>query len=483
MSAHRPRVFVGHWYENNACPGIRYYTSSGSSGFVVFVTMRLRLADAGSCRTGYRASVVHETEGTVSSIHNNTYHALNSNHNKNLAPNWPVHASPLGRILPKLPIFIFSATDLIAETVPGDAHHDVPLSIYRRQRLLRALGHLHQGHILPPARSIPASPTDRTDKNRHGQYKGDVSVVTWNAGAFFTTDPARFDAKVAYTRKLLDRADVLLITEGHGTDGGNKVWPPPFGCTTWWTAGPTAAHAGVGIIAKNSFLQNFESSPSWTVIWPGRAARLSLRGPSGSLDLLVVYFHTGAEVTELDLYGAYPSHRPHCTSFPKLREHMRCRVGQAIAPQTSVLTIMAGDFNWVTADADRRALTTMDTSGSRDAGEERHFNSVVSRTNGLHEMHQPDMTRMSARSRARLDRVYSNQHAIEQLDRQINVWRWSGAQIFRTTVQFSFPVRHLRNYRPAKGVSHELFIRIVIFRGESLWSMVQDLRRSLRPRA
>ena len=38
---------------------------------------------------------------------------------------------------------------------------------------------------------------------------------------------------------------------------------------------------------------------------------------------------------------------------------------------------------------------------------------------GLHELHQPELTHASATSRSRLDTIYTNQHVIEQLDREV----------------------------------------------------------------
>ena len=60
-----------------------------------------------------------------------------------------------GRVLPRIPPVAFGAREVLPvnwnEAVPGD----VPISVYRRQRLLRALGCLPTGVILPPALSSP----------------------------------------------------------------------------------------------------------------------------------------------------------------------------------------------------------------------------------------------------------------------------------------------------------------------------------------
>ena len=175
----------------------------------------------------------------------------------------------------------------------------------------------------------------------------------------------------------------------------------------------------MGIIVKDTFLAHFDEKPKPTAIWPGRSGKLALRGREGALDIVVAYFHTGAEISELDLYGVHPDHAQRCTTFPALREHFRSRLGQALARAETTLTVLGGDFNWVVTDADRRSLATAETSGRRDQREENHFQSVVGRPFGLHEMHQSEMTHASASARSRLDRFYCNHHVVEQLDREV----------------------------------------------------------------
>ena len=135
---------------------------------------------------------------------------------------------------------------------------------------------------------------------------------------------------------------MLLLSETHGTEGGNRAWTPPLGCSAWWSAGPTAGTAGVGVMANNSFLQQIAHQPKWIVISPGRAAVLSLRGDDGFLDVVVTYFHTGGQLSDLDRRGVRPDSYDYCNSFPRLREHLRTRIGRAIKPQEQVLTVLGG---------------------------------------------------------------------------------------------------------------------------------------------
>ena len=176
---------------------------------------------------------------------------------------------------------------------------------------------------------------------------------------------------------------MLLIGEAHGTEGGNKAWRPPIGTEAWWSAGPTTAHAGVGIIIKKSFLKKFAEAPKWRVIWPGRAALLSLRGAEGALDILVGYFHTGGAVQDLDKFGVHPDWMEYCTTFPRLREHMRNRISAAVKPRDQVFTLFGADFNWVTDENDRRAKNHMEATGRRDRVDENHFQTTCVQRHGL----------------------------------------------------------------------------------------------------
>eukprot|EP00959_Pyramimonas_sp_CCMP1952_P260124 5438646-Pyramimonas_sp.AAC.1 len=101
---------------------------------------------------------------------------------------------------------------------PTNGGNDVPISIYRRQRLLRALGHLPRNRILPPARSVPRA-VPASDVHRRGQHRGDFACITWNAQAFLAQGDARHAAKARYAESLMARGDVLLITEAHRTAG------------------------------------------------------------------------------------------------------------------------------------------------------------------------------------------------------------------------------------------------------------------------
>ena len=211
------------------------------------------------------------------------------------------------RLLPHLPPLLFSEREPLPERLLHESLDDIPCTIYRRQRLLRALGHLPPAPISTPSRSSPP-PIPAAGADREGQFSLDIAVTHWNAQALFAADPARHEAKAKYVNKLIARSDVCLLSETHGTDAGNATWTTPPGTTAWWSAGASTGHAGVGILIKKSLLKH-SSRVTRYVIWRGRALKLRLQGPHGTLDLIVVYFPTGAAVFEPDLFGVPEAHR------------------------------------------------------------------------------------------------------------------------------------------------------------------------------
>ncbi|CAK0894134.1 unnamed protein product, partial [Prorocentrum cordatum] len=171
-----------------------------------------------------------------------------------------------------------------------------------------------------------------------------------------------------FVRRLAGAHDAVRLTETHGVPGAPEAWRGPQVCWGWWSHG-AAARAGVGALLQERFANQFPER-EWVEIDPGRSAVLRLGGPQGHSDLVVAYFP-------------------------------------------------AGDFNWVTEDADRVALRTGSASGARDRAEERHWRRVALQLFSLHELHQLAMTHRSGSARSRLDQLYCNQDLSEQFDQDL----------------------------------------------------------------
>ena len=104
----------------------------------------------------------------------------------------------------------------------------------------------------------------------------------------------RHAAKDQYVRKLCCGRDVVALSETHGLEGEGGAWSCPFGFRAWFSPG-TSRRAGVGLLVKQSFLAQFSANPVWDEVVPGRAGILRLRGPSGALDLVMLYFPMGSD--------------------------------------------------------------------------------------------------------------------------------------------------------------------------------------------
>ena len=104
----------------------------------------------------------------------------------------------------------------------------------------------------------------------------------------------------------------------------------------------------------------------WLEIEPGRAAKLSLRGPNGSLDLIVCYFPTGSDTDE---------HKRNLTQ--SLSDHL--------APSDAALSVLMGDWNFVMEDDDRFCRHTLQSTNRKDGAISRHFQQFLD-SRKLHEL-------------------------------------------------------------------------------------------------
>ena len=219
---------------------------------------------------------------------------------------------------------------------------------------------------------------------------------------------------------------------------------------------------------KNDFLANFYPDPVFEEIWPGRAACLRLRSNRGCLDVWVVYFPTGKDVGPHELHGVRAGLHDRLRTFPTLRGHLRDRVAAKLSQVKDALTVIGGDFNYVSAGDERVSLGTTTESGRKDFREEAHFQRVIARPHGLHDMYQPEHTHASSSARSRLDRIYANFHVADQLDRHLRcaAREWCPDLSAHRAVTFSrsSPARARREDRPlaVNAIMHEDFQRRVV---------------------
>ena len=164
----------------------------------------------------------------------------------------------------------------------------------------------------------------------------DFRGCTWNAQALFAAKATRHFPKLRYAARLLKQHDWLCLQETHSTSGKCDAVRLPDSCKAYWSHG-TRSQAGVGILVSRTFLENFdENLTHFESIQDGRIAVLRLNGPSGSLDIWVVYLDA-------------------CSHQERL--HSLRRIAESYQGQHSTLSVLAGDWNFVTTLKDRCCST------------------------------------------------------------------------------------------------------------------------------
>ena len=116
------------------------------------------------------------------------------------------------------------------------------------------------------------------------------------------------------------------------------------------------------------------------------------------MDIVCVYWATGQG-----------SREQRSTSMQVLANHLQ-------SPD-KVLTVMAGDFNYVNSRLDRMCAKHGTFTGEGDHDDEKSFQTILGEAFQLAEWRQEHFTHSNAISRSRIDRVYCNQHVNVQLDR------------------------------------------------------------------
>ena len=130
----------------------------------------------------------------------------------------------------------------------------------------------------------------------------------------------------------------------------------PDSCKAFWSHG-TRAQAGAGILINRSFLGNFdEDLTHFETIQEGRIAVLRLNGPSGALDIWVVYLDA-------------------CSHQERL--HSLRRIAGGCQGQHSTLSVLAGDWNFVTTLKDRCCSTSGEWTGDRDRETQDLFSEIL----------------------------------------------------------------------------------------------------------
>jgi hypothetical protein len=87
--------------------------------------------------------------------------------------------------------------------------------------------------------------------------------------SFFLAKTAVQASKRLKASEHLVNKDFLVLSEARFTGGGAQAFVDPPGSHSYWASG-MPARARVGIIVKETFLQQFDlEAPSWITLEPG----------------------------------------------------------------------------------------------------------------------------------------------------------------------------------------------------------------------
>ena len=253
-------------------------------------------------------------------------------------------------------------------------------------------------------------------------YRGDFTIATWNAQALFAVNPVTQGRKWRRLLKLINKNDMVIVSESHGNTSALMLAEPPSGTLAWWSPG-SSRRGGVGVVVSAAFLSKFPRR-TWEVIRPGRAAVLRLAGPLGALDVFAVYFQTGIPDDSIGVdtqdspadVRMDAEHEANRASLPRQREILRAQIAAKVTRNRGSLSLIGGDFNWAAGESDRVTKHNASWSGARDREEEVHWRRLLV---DFHEVYQGEMTHDSASAQSRLDRIYANFEPSDLLDRQI----------------------------------------------------------------
>ena len=130
----------------------------------------------------------------------------------------------------------------------------------------------------------------------------------------------------------------------------------------------------------------------------GGSGFLRLRGKQWNLDLWVCYLDCHEE---------------------KARTDSIRRIAEQFSRQSDALSVMFGDFNFTSDLHDRFQKHSGKWSGDTNAENASALVNQICNPFGVSEWGQPEHTCEIGIVRSRIDRVYANQHVVDQLDRQL----------------------------------------------------------------
>ena len=131
-------------------------------------------------------------------------------------------------------------------------------------------------------------PLERERLPERRPYSGEFGGMTWNARAFFSRQGIKMTKRFAKVRSMAAKVGFLALQETHSSPERAAAVQCEFPSHALFWSHCSLQRGGLALGVSKEFICRF-SAASWKEIEKGRAAKLELRGPQGSLDLCSLY--------------------------------------------------------------------------------------------------------------------------------------------------------------------------------------------------
>ena len=230
------------------------------------------------------------------------------------------------------------------------------------------------------------------------QFKGDISVVTWNSNALFCTDPILAKRKLQEVVAMSGRHDVTFVQEVHGGAHDARRLEDILREThkIFFSPHTAARSGGLLTIIRKSFLKMFDRAGPPRHIETGRLMAIDLFGTNGNCTFTNVHNDPHASVGQQRIF------------LNRIFSDAPC--------QKDALHVIGGDFNFV-PEGETRFNASLSQVGSSDKVTAEYW---ANASQTYTEWHQEQFTRgqncETGFVMSRLDRIYSNHYLIDIYD-------------------------------------------------------------------
>ena len=121
-------------------------------------------------------------------------------------------------------------------------------------------------------------------------------MVTWNCRSLWANEGSE---TMQFAFKLAHPHDITVLTETwENAERLAFLKGKLLAGLKLFSSGCNQYKGGIAIIVRDSFMKQFTYPPAWEVYVEGRVAKLTLRGPSGTLSVHAVYLSQTTQKSE-----------------------------------------------------------------------------------------------------------------------------------------------------------------------------------------